>query len=125
MRKISADHTTGRVNRRKPRRSHSRAAAASVVIFAVLISLTAAGLSFVFVGYQGRAVGSAEQIAIAGGKGRIVQVGTDSCSKIEFNNLNGHFSGSRSIPCPDGRTSNQDYQYPADRMQRFSKGFVK
>ena len=66
-----------------------------------------------------------EQTVTEPGKGQIVQVGSDSCSKIDFDNLNGGFSHRQYIPCPEGRSINRDYQLPANRIERFSKGFSK
>ena len=85
--------------------------------------MAAAGLTFV--GYQNRADESAEQTVTEPNKGQIVHVGSDSCSKADFNNLNGHFSDRQYIPCPEGRSVNRNYELPVNRMEKFSKGFSK
>ena len=122
MRRYPADHAARRGTRRKWR-SRFWAGIASVFIFGVLLSIAATGLSFV--GYGNRADESAEQTAMAPGKGQIVRIGSDSCSKVDFNNFNGGFSDRQYIPCPEGRSLNRDYQYPANRIERFSKGFLR
>jgi hypothetical protein len=85
--------------------------------------MAAAGLSFVIDGH--RADGSAEQAALEKGAGQIVQVRSHSCSKIDFDNRNGRLGDRQSIPCPDRRNLQRDYQFPANRVERFSKGFSR
>lgn len=98
------------------------AGVASVAAFMALFSMVAAG--FLIDGDVDRAA-DAEQAAAARDKGRIVQVRSGSCSKIDFDNSSGRLSGHQSIPCPDGRGTDRDHQLPANRFKRFSKGFQR
>ena len=123
MRKLMQDHMARRGDRRKGRRSRFWTGVASVVIFAVLLSMTVAGLTLV--GHESRVVENAEQIVTGPGKGQIVQVGSASCSKADFDNLNGRLSDREYIPCPESRSLNRDYRYPTNRMEKLSKGFFK
>jgi hypothetical protein len=122
MRKIAADHTARRGTRRKWQ-GRFWAGVVSVFIFVVLISMAATGLSFV--GYENRVDESAQQTVTEPGKGQIVQVGSGSCSKVDFDNFSGGLSHRQYIPCPEGRDINRDYQLPTNRMEKFSKGFAR
>lgn len=85
--------------------------------------MAAAGISFV--GGKFQSVEGGEHAVAKNGTGQIVNVGSDNCSKIDFNNLNGHFSDQRYIPCPEGRMVNREYQFPSNRIESFSKGFAR
>jgi hypothetical protein len=95
----------------------------SVVLFALLLSAAAAGLSFV--GGRFQTGESAEQAVAENRAGHIVQVRSYSCSKIDFDNRSGHFGDRESVRCPDRRHVTREYQLPTNRIERFSKGFFK
>jgi hypothetical protein len=123
MHRYPANHAAKRAQRRKSRRSRFWGGLISAGIFAGLIWMAAAGISFV--GGKFQSVEGGEHAVAKNGTGQIVKVGSDNCSKIDFNNLNGHFGDQRYIPCPEGRHINREYQLPSNRIESFSRSFSK
>lgn len=121
MRKVPADFR--RHYRRKGRRSRFWAGLASAVLFAAVLSMAAAGLSVV--GLDFRVDGGTEQVTATNATGQIVKVGSNNCTKMDFNNVDGRFSDHRYIPCPDRRSINREYEFPNSRIETFSKGFAR
>ena len=85
--------------------------------------MAAAGLFLASGGFRGP--GSGKQAVAGNGTGHIVKVGSDNCSRMDFNNLNGRLSDHRYIPCPEGRMINREYQFPSNRIESFSRSFSR